>query len=557
MNKTILTGIVLSVSAICFLKAQDEPMPYAPGAFGVWGWDWPTAGGDAQRSSSVNNDRWISRATVTKPGPRLEYKIALPNTSRQMNSLSQPILVQTARGLTGFKSMGFVSGSGGSVFGFDYDTSQLLWKSPIGSAAQGSGTLACPGGMTTALTRPTPLIPPVVTDTEAGRGVAPGNLPGARKSGTAVGAPGEGAPIVAALEKAGPAPAGGGRGGSGRGGGGGGGRGSSGIYALSADGMLHQLSMQQGFDVSMQPANFLPPNANASGLIIVDNVAYAATSNNCAGVANGIWALDLGSPAKTVATWKTDGGNIVGNVGPAFGTDGTLYVATAASVVSLEPKTLKQRDIFSPGVSEFNSSPVVFSWKGRDLVAASNRDGKIYLLDSASLGGADHKTALAISAKYASITTDYAPGALVSWADSGGTRWLLAAAAGAPFTNGAIVAFKVSDEQGKPVLTQAWTSRGLTSPVAPVVVNGVVFALSSGEFHSNDANVTAAQRAQRSQPAVLYGLDAFTGKELWNSGRTITSFSPHSAGLAVSTGQVYVVTFDNTLYSFGFEQKEN
>ena len=123
MNKTILTGIVLSVSAICFLKAQDEPMPYAPGAFGVWGWDWPTAGGDAQRSSSVNNDRWISRATVTKPGPRLEYKIALPNTSRQMNSLSQPILVQTARGLTGFKSMGFVSGSGGSVFGFDYDTS--------------------------------------------------------------------------------------------------------------------------------------------------------------------------------------------------------------------------------------------------------------------------------------------------------------------------------------------------------------------------------------------------------------------------------------------------
>ncbi len=69
--------------------------------------------------------------------------------------------------------------------------------------------------------------------------------------------------------------------------------------------------------------------------------------------------------------------------------------------------------------------------------------------------------------------------------------------------------------------------------------------------------MTAAQRVQRSQSAVLYALEAFTGKELWNSGKTITSFSPHSAGLAVSTGQVYVVTFDNTLYSFGFEQKEN
>jgi outer membrane protein assembly factor BamB len=189
---------------------------------------------------------------------------------------------------------------------------------------------------------------------------------------------------------------------------------------------------------------------------------------------------------------------------------------------------------------------VVFSWKGRDLVAASNRDGKIYLLDSASL-----KTSLATSAKYASYTTDYAPGALTSWADSSGTRWILAG------TNSAVVAFKVSDEQGKPVLTQAWTSRDLAAPVAPVVVNGVVFALSSGEFHSSDASLTAAQRAQRSQPAVLYALDAFTGKELWNSGRTITSFSPHSAGLAFSTGQVYVVTYDNTLYAFGFEQKEN
>lgn len=544
-RKAILTGIVLVVSAICFLKAQDEPMPYAPGAFGVWGWDWPTAGGDAQRSSSVKNDRWISRATVTKPGPRLVYKIALPNTSRQMNSLSQPILVQTARGLTGFKSMGFVSGSGGSAFGFDYDTSQLLWKSPIGAAPQGNGTLACPGGLTTGLARPTPLIPPMVTDTEAGRGVAPGNLPGARKSGTAVGAPGEGAPIVDALAKAGTAPAGGGRGGSGRGGGFGGGRGSSGVYALGTDGMFHQLSMQQGFDVSMQPVSFLPPNANASGLIVVDNVAYVSTSNNCGGVANGVWSLDLAGPAKTVANWKTGGANIAGTVGPAFGTDGTLYVATADSVVSLEPKTLKQRDSFS-GPSEFNSSPVVFSWKGKDAVAVSNRDGKIYLFDGASL-----KTPLATSAKYASITTDYAPGALASWADSGGTRWILAA------TNSAIVAFKVSDEQGKPVLTQAWTSRELMSPVAPVVVNGVVFALSSGEFHSGDTSIPAEQRAQRSQPAVLYGLDAFTGKELWNSGRTVTSFSPHSAGLAVATGQIYVVTFDNTLYAFGFEQKEN
>ena len=270
--------------------------------------------------------------------------------------------------------MGFVAGSGGMAFGFDYDTSQVLWKTPLGPAPQGTGTPACPGGLTS-LARPTPLVIANVTDTEAGRGVAPENLPGARKSGTAVGTPGGGAPIVGALERAKGAPAA-----SGRGGGGGGGRGSSGIYALATDGVLHQLSMQQGFDVSMQPANFLPPNANASGLIIVDNVAYAATSNNCGGIPNGIYALDLASPAKTVSAWKGD------VVGFAFGTDGTVYAAAADGIYSIEPKTLKQRgDAFKPGTG-FNSSPVVFQHKGKDAVAASGRDGKLYLLDGTSSG---------------------------------------------------------------------------------------------------------------------------------------------------------------------------
>ncbi len=558
-RKTLLTGIAFAaiVAGILIqanrLGAEDEPMPYAPGAFGLWGYDWPTAGGDAQRSSSVKNDRWISRATVAKPGPHLIYKVALENTQRQMNSLTQTILVQNARGITGFKSMAFIAGSSGNFFGFDYDTGQQLWKNAIGAGnIPGEGTPACPGGNTAAFTRPVTLTPPVLSDTEAGRGNAPGNLPGARKSGGAVGTPGQGAPIVNALLNAPPAAgrgvAGGGFGASGRGPGGGGGRGTSGIFGVGADGIFHQLSMQQGFDVVTQPVNFLPANANISGLIIVDNVAYAATSGNCGGVANGVWALDFTSAAKTVTSWKTNGGSIAGNVGAAFGSDGILYAATgdgdytpaafSNSVVSLEPKTLKLRDYFTPGKSEFTSSPVVFSYKGRDLVAVSNRDGRIYLLDSASLGGADHKTPLAMSEK---LTAGDAPGALASWADSSGTRWVLA-----PTAN-AIAAFKVVDQNGKPSLTPAWTSRELVSPVAPVVVNGVAFALSTGELRSR----------QQSQPAVLYALDAVTGKELWNSGKTITSFSPRSAGLSASTGQVYVVTGDNSLYAFGFEAKEN
>ena len=63
------------------------------------------------------------------------------------------------------------------------------------------------------------------------------------------------------------------------------------------------------------------------------------------------------------------------------------------------------------------------------------------------------------------------------------------------------------------------------------------------------APLTAAQRAQRSVPAVLYILDGATGKTLWSSGTKITSFA--RAGLSASAGQVYLVTFDNHLYAFG------
>ena len=91
----------------------------------------------------------------------------------------------------------------------------------------------------------------------------------------------------------------------------------------------------------------------------------------------------------------------------------------------------------------------------------------------------------------------------------------------------------------------------MVSPLTPAIVNGVVFALSSGEFRSSDPQLTAAQRAQRSSPAVLYALDAATGKELWNSGSTITSFV-HSGGLCGRRRPGVCRRHDGTQYAFGF-----
>jgi outer membrane protein assembly factor BamB len=101
-----------------------------------------------------------------------------------------------------------------------------------------------------------------------------------------------------------------------------------------------------------------------------------------------------------------------------------------------------------------------------------------------------------------------------------------------------------------PALEPGWVSRDLVSPLPPMVVNGVVFAVSSGEYRTSDASVTAAQRAQRSSHAVLYALNPATGKELWNSGDTITSFV-HGGGLSSGISQVYLGTYDGTLYAFG------
>jgi outer membrane protein assembly factor BamB len=98
-------------------------------------------------------------------------------------------------------------------------------------------------------------------------------------------------------------------------------------------------------------------------------------------------------------------------------------------------------------------------------------------------------------------------------------------------------------------LVKGWQSRPIAAPLAPIVLNGIVFAAASGEYRGTEADLPAAERAKRSTPAVLYALDAATGKELWSSGTTITSFA--RAGLSAGGGQVYLVTYDNTLYAFG------
>jgi sugar lactone lactonase YvrE len=517
------------------------------------GFDWLTESSDAQRSAWVRTDGKISPESLQRRDPSTGFqylwKMKLNNTPAQLNSLHPPATLDRLIGYRGFRMLGFVAGSSNRIFTIDTDLGRMEWEKQLKVAPSTiPGTLACPGGMTTGIIRPLFAAIPPAPAGPVGRGR---NTP----AKSAVGEPGQGgvtlanirptppapAPAPAAPPRPNPAnPAGGQLG-----------AGPFLIQALAGDGMYHSMHLSNGAD--FEPAvRFLPAGANASGFVLVDQVAYAATNGNCNGVANGLWALDLAS--KQVTSWK---GNVAGTAGAAFDGAGTVYITTgsggenANSIVALEPKSLRVKSSYNGG-AEFTSSPVVFDHKGRTMIAASTKDGRIHVLDSSNLSAA-----VASSAAWSS---NFTPGALSSWQDRDGTRWILAAVDGAlpaGFTapeggaaNGSVVAWRLVERNGGVSLEAGWASRNLTSPLTPSIINGVVFAVSSGEYRTS-AKLSTAQRILRSGKAVIYALDGKTGKELWNSGATVKSFARGGA-ISGGMGQIYLTTHDGTIYTFGF-----
>lgn len=542
-----------SISAI-FIYAQAPP-PGAAGASGFGGGGgggrgnagsgWATFGGDAQRSGWVRTDGQLSIETMQKPGMDLEWSVKVGNGRETLGAGTSANTAQLD------PAPGNIYGSGNNVYGWEIDTGTVAWTHHIDAPAGPAATAACPGGMTAGISR-------AVNLTEAVTGGAPGRAGGGRGGGwrTAVSQPGEGVPesFIAAAGRGGRGGSGGGGGFGGPGGpggasggrgvigasgfaGGGGGFGRGGgpqfVYAVASDGQLHEITQQFGKD-HIKPVAFLPANANATHLLSVNRVIYTSTINGCGGVPNGVWAIDLANN-NAVTSWKSGGASPVGAV--AADTKGTVFVATgdgagnySDAVIALDPKTMTVKDWFAMPGASFATGPVIFENGGKEFAAAATKDGRVFVLDTSSLGGSDHKSAAAVSAATTTSKT-WSPSALATWEDGSQTRWLLAPAVGA---KSGIVAFKVGTGD-KPSLTQAWTSSEIASPSAPIVVNGVVFALSNNSG---------------SAPAVLYGIDGSNGKDLWNSGKTLTAGS--KTPLWSISSQVYVATTNSMFYAFGF-----
>lgn len=194
---------------------------------------------------------------------------------------------------------------------------------------------------------------------------------------------------------------------------------------------------------------------------------------------------------------------------------------------------------------------MVFSFPGRDIVVAGGSDGKLYLLDSRSLGGPDHHTPLFATNAIASNSHKARKengfhGGFSTWFDPDtGTRRIYVPVFGplrktSGFTMdaaaaGSLIAFDLRGTNERPTLEPKWASGPLLSPAPAVIANGMVFVLSNTGKELSGAS--------------LHVLDAITGKDLYSSA-VATSIDPAN-GFALANGRIYFTGHDNAVYCFG------
>jgi outer membrane protein assembly factor BamB len=483
---------------------------------------WPQADSDSAHSNWQKAGTEITPETVSKDF-KLLWKLKLGNGPTK-SSFSEPLLFPGLITGRGFKDMALWADAN-TLYSIDSELGELIWKKdfPLSGKACGNIQIVTEAPQVIHFGTPRPATPKPATTAPPPR-PADEPLPRSeRRVGAAAG---------------------------------GGYFGLRGIYVVTSDGYIHEQIMATGLDYA-RPVKFLAPsNSSSFALNMHDKVVYTLAGSGCHNVANAVWSIDLNTPNYPINSYKTQKISLAGLSGSAIGKDGTAYVVTgngqadppvyANSVVALSAGSLKVKDWYTPTAGAkgrtLNVSPVLLTYKEKELIVAPGNNGGIVLLDSQSLGGSDHHTPLAESLVMSKPPSRGAWEGLATWQDKQGVPWVLASIAGpvakfpgsnGPAPHGSIIAFKVSEQGGKLSLAPIWISRDLVNPAPPAIVNGVVFALEGGGTH-----------------ATLYALDATTGKQLYSSEDAIGTHA-RFAGMSVGDGHVFFTTHDNTLYSFG------
>jgi len=494
--------------------------------------DWLTDGGDTKRNNWQKDETILTKANIK--GLRLLWKRKLDNQPRQMHSLLEPLIIGRAETKAGPRELVIQAGVSDNVYALDAKTGEIIWHRHFESTYQdppgGRGpSVLCPGGMTANVT------------------IGPGDGPGKYI-----------------------------------------------IYAASWDGRLHKLNAGDGESLA-PPAKFMPPNGKPYALNLVNNVIYTHSAQGCGGNPNMAYTYDLAT--NKVGSWGPAGGGMWGRSGPAVSKSLVMYTGTGDGRwdpenglygngiigVKQDPvtKSLELVDYYGPSNAEWlwkrdldmQVTPAIYDWNGREYMVDASKECRIYLMDTESIGGDDHRTPVYRTPLICNEIVDFAEagiwGSLATWEDAKGTRWVLAPFWGpkhskfkAPIEHGevkkgAIAAFKMDTVNGKVQLTPMWISRDMNQAEPPLIANGMVFAYGSGEntaqaFPDVGLDFRMERRVPLSTHAVLYVLDGETGKELWSSGKTITNWN-HWSGLGLANGKVYINTHDGHLYCFGLK----
>jgi outer membrane protein assembly factor BamB len=495
--------------------------------------DWPTDGGDSKRTNWQRDEKILTKSNVK--GMKLLWKRKLDNQPRQMHSLLEPLVLGNVKTAKGPMELVLQAGVSDNIYALNAKTGEVVWTRHFESTYQDAPgargpSVLCPGGMTANMT------------------TGPGKNPGEYI-----------------------------------------------IYAASWDGRLHKVNAADGEELA-PPAPFMPANGKPYALNLVDNVIYTHSAQGCGGNPNMAYTYDLATDK--VGSWGPAGGGMWGRSGPAISRDKVLYTGTGDGRwdpengvygngmigVKQNPKTkaLELVDYYGPPNAEWlwkrdldmQVSPAIYDWEGKEWMISASKECRIYLMDTESIGGDDHRTPVYRTPLICNEMVDFAEagiwGSLTTWEDAQKTRWVLTPFWGpkhskykAPLEygevkKGAIAAFKQKkDAAGKVWLEPAWVSRDMDQAEPPIVANGMVFAYGSGENTSQaypdvGLDFRMERRVPLSTHAVLYVLDAVTGAELWNSGKQIANWN-HWSGIALANGKVYLNTYDGNVYCFGLK----
>ena len=416
--------------------------------------DWLTFSYDPERTGWNRAETKITKATA--PKLKLAWKFQtgeVPNPVNRYSTLTEALVVNKVATPDGARDLVFVGSHDNAIFALDKQKGTLIWKRSFPNLAKPlvAASTNCPENMNAT---------PVVD----------------RQSGI--------------------------------------------IYFLTNDGNLRGLGIADGAE-RFPATPMVPPFSRNFSLNLVNGHIFSSTARGCAGVASEIAAIDVAgpdhsahhfylSPGKGSGPWGRGGivhspfGWLAQTADGAYDPAGGRW---AMSLLTMSDDNAVMDSFTPPDWYELNardldygsSSPVVFSFGDRTLVATSSKSGIIYLSDALNLGGRDHHTTLYTSPRFSNDADAFGFSGLWSvmstYVDAKGKRWLYVPFYGpeakatahlfkknhGPTVNGQIMAFTVEGTPDLPTLQPQWISADFDQPGVVTVANGVLLVLANGD----------------------------------------------------------------------------